>query len=473
LLSYQPGGLPPSFHTLLDSFVADEGLPFADVLTADDIQQAGADTGLDFGHGANDIWTPALTLWTWLGQCLSASKSCVAAVARAMVLRIGLGLPPCSAATGAYCKARAKLPEALLQRLTLQVGEAVERQAPDAWRWYGRRVLLTDGAELSMPDTPANQEAYPQPARQQPGLGFPQLRLVVLLGFATACLVGAALGPCQGKGTGETALFRSLLEQVQAADVIVADRYFCSWWLVALLQQRGADVAFRLHASRHSDFRRGTRLGRHDHLVRWDKPARPAWMDAALYEQLPNHLSLREIRVRVDQPGSRVRQLTVVTTLLDTREYPRTQIADLYHQRWHAELDLRNLKTTLRLDLLSCKSPAMIRKEIWAHLLGYNLLRQVLAQAALAGERTPRQLSFAGALQTWQSFHWFLVLAQGEARNLLRRAFLLAVASHRVGNRPGRVEPREVKRRKVVRLLMRPRQQRRAELRGGTAGTGE
>jgi hypothetical protein len=472
LLSYQPGSLPPSFHTLLDSFVADEGLPFADILTADDIQQACDDTGVDFGHRPDDLWTPALTLWTWLGQCLSASKSCVAAVARAMVLRLALGRAPCSAATGAYCKARAKLPEALLQRLCLQVGQAVERQAPDSWRWWGRRVLLADGAELSMPDTPANQQAYPQPASQQPGLGFPQIRLVVLLGFATACLVGAALGPCQGKGTGETALFRQLLGQVQAGDVIVADRYFCSWWLVALLQQRGADVAFRLHASRHSDFRRGTRLGRHDHLVCWDKPARPAWMDTALYEQLPETLSLREVRVRVDQPGSRVRQLTVVTTLLDSRAYPRTQIADLYHRRWQVELDLRNLKTTLRLDILSCKSPAMIRKEIWAHLLAYNLLRKVLAQAAFTGERTPRQVSFAGALQTWQGFRWLLVLAEGEARNLLLRALLVAVASHHVGNRPGRVEPREVKRRKGGRLLMRTRQQRRAELRGESADAG-
>jgi hypothetical protein len=334
-------------------------------------------------------------------------------------------------------------------------------------------VLLADGAELSMPDTSANQQAYPQPASQQPGLGFPQLRLVVLLGFATAGLVGAACGPCQGKETGETALFRSLLGQVERGDVVVADRYFCSWWIVALLLQRGADVAFRLHASRHCDFRRGTRLGRSDHLTRWDKPARPAWMEPALYASLPDHLTLREVRVRVDQPASRVRQLVVVTTLLDAREYPRTQIADLYHQRWHVELDLRNLKTTLRLDVLSCKSPEMIRKELWAHLLAYNLLRKVLAQAALAGERTPRQLSFAGALQTWQGFRWLLVLAEGEARGTLLRALLVAVASHRVGNRPGRVEPREVKRRKVVRLLMRPRQQRRAELRGETARVGE
>jgi hypothetical protein len=179
------------------------------------------------------------------------------------------------------------------------------------------------------------------------------------------------------------------------------------------------------------------------------------------------------VRVRVDQPGSRVRQLTVVTTLLDASEYPRMEIADLYHRRWHVELDLRNLKTTLHMDVLSCKSPELIRKEIWAHLLAYNLLRKVLAQAALAGERTPRQLSFAGALQTWQGFRWLLVLAEGEGRPLLVRALLVAVASHRVGNRPGRVEPREVKRRRVVRLLMRTRQQRRAELLGETASTGE
>jgi hypothetical protein len=270
----------PTFATVLRSFACADGLAFGEVLTEADIQPACDAEGVHFGQGEQDVYTPAVTLWAFLAQCLSASKSCVSAVARVLVLRVALGLPPCGAGSGAYCKARAKLPEALLRRLALQVGAAVEGQAPDAWRWQGRRVLLADGAELSMPDTPANQQAYPQLRNQKPGLGFPRLRLVVLLAFATASLLGAALGPCKGKGSGETELFRALLEQVEAGDVVVADRYYCTWWLVALLARAGADACFRLHQLRRYDFRRGRRLGPGDHVVSWPKPARPAWMDA-------------------------------------------------------------------------------------------------------------------------------------------------------------------------------------------------
>jgi hypothetical protein len=453
----------PTFATVLRSAGSADGLPFADALTEADIQQACDHEGVHFGQGPHDVYTPAVTLWAFLAQCLSASKSCVAAVARVLVLRVALGLPPCGAGSGAYCKARAKLPESLLRLLTLQVGGAVERQAPDAWRWHRRRVLLADGCEVSMSDTAANQQAYPQLRNQKPGLGFPRLRLVVLLAFATAGLVGAALGPCKGKGSGETELFRTLLGQVAPGDVVVADRYYCTWWLVALLVQAGADACFRLHHLRHADFRRGRRLGLGDHLVRWPKPARPAWMDAQTYQALPEALAVREVRVTVDRPGYRVRQLVVATTLTDASQYSATDIADLYHRRWHVELDIRAIKQTLKMDILSCKTPDMVRKEVWAHLLVYNLARKVLAQAALAGAVTPRQLSFAGAVQTLNAFRWLLALGAGDPVQLVR-ALLVAVATHVVGNRPGRVEPREVKRRPKVKLLTKPRAQRRAEL---------
>jgi IS4 transposase len=454
----------PTFATVLRSFASAGGLAFGDALSEADIQQACDAEGVHFGQGEQDVYTPAVTLWAFLAQCLAASKSCVAAVARVLVLRVALGLPPCGAGSGAYCKARAKLPEALLRRLTLQVGAAVERQAPDAWRFQGRRVLLADGAELSLPDTPANQQAYPQLRNQKPGLGFPRLRLVVLLAFATASLIGAAVGPCKGKGTGETELFRALLEQVAAGDVVVADRYYCTWWIVALLARCGADACFRLHQLRRYDFRRGQRLGPGDHVVRWPKPGRPAWMDADTYAALPDALEVREVRVVVNTPGYRVRAFVAATTLLDAEHYNAAAIAALYHRRWHVELDIRALKKTLKMDILSCKSPEMVRREVWAHLLAYNLARKVLAQAAWAGGVTPRQLSFAGAVQTLNAFRWLLALGAENAGGRLVAALLVAVATHTVGNRPGRVEPREVKRRPKVRLLTKPRAQRRAEL---------
>jgi Transposase DDE domain len=459
---------PPNFATVLHSFGAAEGMPFADVLTAQDIQKACADEGVCFGDGDDDVYTPAVTLWAFLAQCLSASKSCVAAVARVLVLRFALGLPPCAAGTGAYCKARVKLPETLLRRLTLQVGAAVEDEAPDRWRWKGRRVYLADGCEQSMPDTPANQKEYPQQKAQKPGLGFPRLRLVVLLAFATACLVGAAIGPCKGKGCGETELFRKLLDQLHAGDVVVADRYYCTWWLIALLVGRGVDACFRLHHKRHYDFSKGRQLGNGDHVVQWAKPPCPQWMDEQMYQGLPAYVEVREVQVVVKQRGFRVRQFVAATTLLDAGQYSSEDIADLYHHRWHVELDIRNIKQTLQMDILSCKTPAMIRREVWAHLLAYNLVRKVLAQAALAGQVTPRQLSFAGAVNTLDAFRWLLAVGSVQDRTRMVQALLVAVATHRVGNRPDRVEPREVKRRwKKAKLLMRTRAQRRAELLAG------
>jgi len=459
-LFYSP---PPTFGTVLRSFAA-AGLAFGDALSEKDIQDACAAEGVHFGQGDTDVYTPAVTLWAFVVQCLSASKSCVAAVARVLVLRLALNLPACAAGSGAYCKARAKLPEALLRRLTLQVGGAVEHQAPDAWRWQSRRVRLVDGCELSMPDTVDNQKEYPQLRNQKPGLGFPRMRLVVLLAFATATLLGASMGPCKGKGSSETELFRSLLEHVEAGDVVVADRYYCTWWIVALLQGRGADTCLRLHHLRHYDFDKGRHLAAGDHVVRWVKPPRPKWMDQDSYQALPEFLEVREVRVVVTQPGFRVRQFIVATTLTDAERYSAADIADLYHQRWHVELDIRALKQMLKMDILSCKSPAMVRREVWAHLLAYNLVRQVLAQAALAGEVTPRQLSFAGAVQTLDAFRWLLVVSAANDLGRLVRIMLMAVATHQVGNRPGRVEPREVKRRQKVRLMTKPRAERRAEL---------
>ena len=458
----------PTFATVLRSFGSAEGLPFADVLSEDDIQQACKEEGVSFGDGEHDVFTPAVTLWAFLSQCLSASKSCVAAVARVLVLRVALDLPPCAAGSGAYCKARPKLTESLLRRLALNVGAGVEAQAPPEWLWHNRRVHMVDGTELSMPDTPANQKVYPQLKSQKPGLGFPRLRLVVLLTFATACLVGGAIGPCKGKGTSETELFRSLLDRFRAGDLLVADRYYCTWWLIALLADRGVDVCFRLHQLRHYDFRRGQRLGKGDHVVEWPKPARPKWMDEETYQSLPASLTMREVQVTVTQPGYRVKQFVAATTLRDVGQYSSADIADLYHQRWHVELDIRSIKQTLGMAILSCKTPEMIRREVWTHLLAYNLVRKVLAQAALAGQVKPRQLSFAGAVQTLDAFRWLLAVGPSQDAGKLVGILLVAVGTHRVGNRPGRVEPREVKRRrKAEKLLMKSRAERRAELLAG------
>jgi hypothetical protein len=315
-----------------------------------------------------------------------------------------------------------------------------------------------------LPDTPANQAAYPQPRSQKPGVGFPSMRLVLLLGLATAACLGAAPGPYAGKETGESALLRTLLGQLRAGDVLVADRYYCSYWLVALARASGVDVVFRMHQVRHYDFRRGRRLGKGDHVVRWVKPRRPAWLGEAAYAAVPDALTVRELRVAVGVPGCRVKSLVLATTLVDETAYPRADVADLYHDRWHAELDLRSIKSFLGMELLRCQTPAMARKEVWMLLLAYNLVRKVQAQAGRKSGTSPRSLSFAGTLQALQAFRWALLLAH-EKRALLLGCLLDVVATHRVGDRPDRCEPRKVKRRwKTYGLLQQPRAAARADL---------
>jgi hypothetical protein len=290
------------------------------------------------------------------------------------------------------------------------------------------------------------------------------VRLVVLLGLATGAALGAAAGPYQGKESGETALLRTLFDQLRPGDVLVADRYYCSYWLVAQARALGVDVVFRLHHLRHYDFRRGQRLGPSDHVVTWIRPQRPAWLDAASYAALPKQLTVRELRVTIATRGCRVKELVVATTLLDPVAYAKKEIADLYHKRWHAELDLRSIKSFLGMEMLRCKTPAMARKELAMHLLAYNLVRKVQAQAAVQHGLSPRSLSFAGTLQTLHAFRWVLLLVE-ENRLLLVGCLLEAVAQHRVGERPGRWEPRKMKRRwKTYGLLKKPRTEERAVL---------
>jgi DDE family transposase len=462
---YAPDSPAADFQTVLNSFVQAPNLPFQEMLTAAHIEQVAAEEGVTFGTAEGSIYTVAVTLWAFLAQVLSKEKACVAAVARILVLRLALGLPPCAEETGAYCKARAKLSEAFLQRLTLDVGQAVERAAPDSWLWKGRHVYVADGTTVSMPDTPSNQQAYPQPRTQKPGLGFPLARVVVLLALATAVLTGAAIGPYIGKKQGEPALLRRLLEQLHAGDVLLGDRYYASYWLVALAQVRGIDVVFRQHQRRGYDFRRGRRLGVDDHVVVWNKPKRPAWLDEQTYAALPATLTVREVRTRVSQPGYRIKELVAVTTLVDAAAYRKDDITDLYHDRWHVELDLRSIKTHLHMDILRCKKAPMVRKEIWTHFLAYNLTRKVMAQAALDQGVSPRGISFMGTVQTLNEFRPLLLGAHPDVYPTLAARLFRAVVGHRVGDRPKRCEPRAVKRRpKPLRYLTKPRAQARAEL---------
>lgn len=267
--------------------------------------------------------------------------------------------------------------------------------------------------------TPSKNTPFTGRCSQQPGLGFPRARLVVVFSLACGTVLDAALGRQRGKQTGANALLRALAESLDEGDVLLADRYFGGWFDLAFWQQRGVEVVVRLHQLRRCDLRRGRRLGPNEHVVAWPKPARPDWMDEATSASLPEELELRAVRVRVPQRGFRTKVLVVATTLLDAETYTAADLADWYRLRWHAELDLRSLKVTLGMDVPRCQSPEMVRKEVWAHFLAYNLIRAVMAQAAEECGADPRELSFKGALQALAAFAERLLEANGETREEL------------------------------------------------------
>jgi hypothetical protein len=450
-------------------------LPFAEALPEETITQAfdlaGVATQPVVAQDDKSVYTPAVTLWAFLSQVLFKEKqrSCLAATARVVVLMIALGRQ-CSDNSGAYCRARARLPLVVIQILTLQTADRCEALVPESWLWKGRHVHLVDGTTTSMSDTPANQAEFPQPPTQEPGLGFPMIRMVVTFSLATAMVSAMTLGPYEGKETGETALLRRLLDRFKPGDILLADRYMCSYFMIALLQELNLDFVVRLHQARKSDLRRGRRLGPGDYLVVWHRPQRPEWMDEATYARMPASIQVRQVQVQVQQPGCRVESLEVVTTLLDADTYSKDDVAELYHQRWLVELDIRALKVSLGMDVLRCKTPEMVRKEIWTCLLAYNLMRKSMLEAALAKKCSPRELSFTAALQKIAASWSTLAVCTAAEAVVVIAAHLQHLATHRVGDRPNRVEPRANKRRpKLLKLLTTPRHQARAELLAGTA----
>jgi len=458
-----PATAGAQFGDLFRSLVLDPELLFGRVLSEATLTSIIAD---EAGPTGDRVFTPAVTTATFLAQVHSDDHSCRAAVARLKGWLAGRGLPPCSLATGGYCKARQRLPESLLPRLVRRTGDGLQEGAPDDWLFHGRRVVIVDGSGVSMPDTPENQRAYPQHSGQKAGCGFPIARIVVLLSLATGAALDLAIARTTGKLTGENALLRGLRGRLKPGDILLADGYYSSYPEVAALVAMGVDVVMRQHGGRKSDFRRGTKLGREDHTIRWQRGRnRRAWMGREAFAALPRSIAMRELRVRVDKRGFRTKVFVVVTSLLDARAYPPRELAGLYRQRWHCELDIRSIKQKLKMDVLRCKTPAMVRKEIFAHLLAYNLIRGVMAEAASRHGEEPRRLSFQGAQQVLEGFRGELARAGAGREAALRDELLLTIAGERVGDRPDRYEPRARKRReKMYPRLQVPRGEARRRL---------
>lgn len=464
-LSTPPVNGKNTFAVLAQSFLHDPGLPFASVLDAETIQRVFQEEEALFGQ--EDLFSTQMVLWAFLAQTLRDGKgaACASAVADLATYLLQTGQRPPSGDTGVYCRARAKLNLRAIQRLTREASGSLEQQVEPSWLWKGRHAKLVDGFTFTMPDTPENQAAYPQPHVQRPGVGFPLARACVVLSLATAGVCDLAVGPYEGKQTGETALLRGMRATFATGDVVVFDRYFCSFPMLALLSQGGVDVCVRQHHCRRSDFRRGRRLGPGDHLVTWTRPQRPPWMTREQYAQIPKTLTLREVRFHVQVPSRRVETLTIITTLTDPQAYSRQDLADLYGLRWNAELDIRQIKQTLHLDHVRCKTPEMVRRELWVTLLAYNLIRQVIATAAAVHRKQPRHLGFTRACQSILA-SWML-LATGACPEIhtLSATLLAHIAANEVADRPGRIEPRVLKRhRDCYPHMQRPRAELQAKL---------
>jgi len=453
------------FVSIRDRLARHQGLPFLTILSRSAVEAACRAIGHQWRER---VYLPWITLSLFLSQVLSDDHSCDEAVDRLQKFRHDRGLPLVSPETTSYCEARIRLPEGLFWELVRRTGRTIHERADISWLFHGRPVKIIDGSTVALPDTARNQEAYPQPSSQAPGRGFPIARILVVFSLAVGTVLEAAMGRYQGKQTSELALLRMVIDQFRPGDIVLADRFFCSYWLIAALRARGVDVVVRLHQCRAADFRRGRRLGRDDHIVIWTKPKRvPDWMSRAEYDAMPDRLTIRETRVRVTDKTKRVRRLVIVTTLLEARTYPGKELGGLFRQRWHAELDLRSLKTDMHMEMLRTKSPEMVRKEVAAHLLAYNLIRGVMAEAARSEGIKPRRLSLKGSLHTVRSFEAVHLYDPERIERDLPHLVSL-IGRKRVGDRPDRYEPRAVKRRpKPHPLLRMPRRKAKALIKRG------
>jgi len=414
------------------------------------------------------FWTPLRTVWTFLIQVLHVGSSCREAVAIVLSHRAATGGgPTISADPSAYGAARGRLPLEVIRRGVRSVGQALREEVGQTIRWCDRRVCVVDGSSCSMPDTPDLQAAFGQPDGQAQGCGFPVAKIVALFCWASGALLEAATGPWW---MSELSLWRGLWHLLAPGDVIVADRFYCNYADMAGLLELGCDSVFRLHHRRRADFRQGKALGRQDRLVCWRRPvcsARPRGMSRREWGRLPRQLTMRLIRVQTGVRGFRSRTIHVATTLLDPVAYPREQIAALYRDRWLVELRLRDIKTTLGMDVLRGRSADVVRKEIYMHLLAYNLIRGLMWEAASAHGAPLHRLSFAGTVDRLNAVMAYLWLyGDGPMAKKLLALLLEWIATDPNPRRPNRVEPRAVKRRpKGYARLNKPRDQARKELR--------
>ena len=410
-------------------------------------------------HSRHRIFNKETTFWAFFSQIIDADGGCAEVVKKLKTYLDFKGHQSLSASTGSYCKARKKLKETDLVEILDHTAESFLVNDDDQ-PLAGRRVVVVDGTGLSMPDTPENQAEWPQISSQKEGCGFPTMRLLGCFDLATGAILSHAIG---SKKSHELPLLRKQYDTFKKGDIFLGDKGFCSFYDIERFRKKGVDSAFplarRIPKTEQTCIKK---LADHDLLIHWDRPAwyKKAPLPKEEWNQLPKIFILRQIKVTVEQPGFRVKSFYIITTLLDPQLYPSQDIAELYYRRWSVELFFRDLKTTTKMNILRCKSPSMIRKELLMYFIAYNAIRHLIYEAAHAHEKDPMRLSYKGALQALRQAEGYFNQAAGSLKEIRRLRGNLhdSISTQIIPFRPGRSEPRCLKRRpKPYQLLTCPR----------------
>lgn len=443
-------------EAVLNSVDTDTGLPFAELLAMERIIKVLDELGCDFRER---IYPPWITLWAFLSQVSCKDSSCTSTVTRVIAYRTLTNQERCSANASSYVEARQRLPEEFYARLACDIGQELDELSPSKWLWKCRHVKIVDGTTTIMPDTEANQAAFPQSSGQKPGLGFPIARITALFSLSVGTITDAEITGIKGKKTGEITSFRKLWRSLNPGDIVLADCLYDGFSDIAQLRDRDVDIVFGMSKSRSRDFRQGQRLGPGDHIVTWKRPGYDkSRISREDWEALPPTMRMREVTMTIKDANNKCRTITLVTTLLDPKKYPKQDVLNLFRERWSCELDLRAVKTMMGMERMTCLSPDAVRKEIWTYLLAYNLIRCHMARAAEQYNTEPRRLSFNNARHAVETFNTTSIAAPAKMSAGLYANALYVIACHRVGDRPGRTAERKLKRRKSkYTYLMKPR----------------
>ena len=438
---------------LKNKFNQSLGLAFKELLPKSTIGQALEELNIKY---KKRLFDPFVTLWAFLSQVLDTDKSCHNAVSKIIAYLTGEGVEIPSTDTSAYCQARSRLPEKLLEKLFNQTGQNLEEKVTIEHLWCGRNVKVIDGSTVSMPDTVENQKEYPQPKTQKPGCGFPIAKIGVIFSLATGAAVALVIDILN---THDIQLARKLYQFLNPLDILLGDRAFCAYADLVTIKKLNCDAVFRKHQARKTSTQKGKIVGDSDKLVTWHKPKRcPKGLSKDEFDVLPQTITVREIYYYVIIPGFRTQRVSLITTLLDAKTYPTLEIVKLYGKRWDAEIDLKHIKTTLGMDVLRCKTPSMVRKEIYAYLLAYNLLRSLMWSAGTTYGTPPLRLSLQGTRHHLNNFIPQLLAAYSKKCLQIYSTLLKVIAHKAVPERPGRSEARVRKRRpKAYPLMTKPR----------------